>query len=412
MTRRTSHRSLLSLGCVAILAILLTGSALAEEAKDDGWSTSWKNGLRVERNDGLHKVKLGGRIMVDFASISGDDNVLGGNGTGVEVRRARIFTSGKLYDGRIFFKGQFDFANGVKLKDAYLGIGKIPAVGAIKVGHFKEPFSLEQLGSSKYITFLERSTADDAFTPGRNMGIQLNNQHLAKRLTWAVGGFRETNDSGMGFSDSADYNLTGRVTGLPVYTEDGRFLLHLGTSYSHLFRRGNGPVDFDARPETHLAKKFIDTGAISSDGVDKANFEVASVLGPFHVMSEYIVSSVSRQNQRANLHGVYAEFGWFITGENRVYDMKSGAFGRVKPKRSFLQDGGCGAWQLAFRYSYLDANDQFVTGGQLQDFTVGLNWHLFSNTRVMTNYVRASTENNPNDNGSANIFQMRFQIDY
>jgi phosphate-selective porin OprO/OprP len=393
------------------MAILTTGLAQAEEAKDEEWKVSWKNGVKIERNDGFHEIKLGGRIMVDFAAITGDD-INGSNGTGAEVRRARIFTSGKLYDGRIFFKLQFDFADDVKLKDAYLGFAKIPVVGQLKVGHYKEPFSLEHLGSSKYITFMERSLADDAFVPARNMGITFNNQHFGKRLTWAFGGFRETNDSGMGFDDNGNYDLTGRLTGAPVYANEGRFVLHLGTSYSHQFRRINDPVEYDARPESHLSSEFLETGDIPSDGVDKLALEAATVLGPVHVQSEYMLNSVSRGDNRSQLHAVYAEAGWFITGEHRRYSLKNAAFQRVSPKRPFLQDGGWGAWQIAVRYSYLDMNDGFVIGGKLQDWTIGLNWLLFSNTRIMTNYVHANVTDNPNGNGTSNIFQMRFQIDY
>ena len=117
------------------------------------------------------KIKLGGRIQADFATIDVDSDLsdamdindptdpsrIGGDGEGVELRRTRLCVSGDLYD-RIVFKSQFDFAGGdVAIKDQYIGMKNIPYLGTVLVGHVKEPFSLEQLTSSKYLTFMERS---------------------------------------------------------------------------------------------------------------------------------------------------------------------------------------------------------------------------------------------------------------
>jgi len=63
----------------------------------------------------------------------------------------------------------------------------------------------------------------------------LQNHAFDKRMTWAIGGFRETDDVGKGFDSNSQYNLTMRVTGTPWYAEQGRKLVHLGLSYSHKF---------------------------------------------------------------------------------------------------------------------------------------------------------------------------------
>ncbi len=63
---------------------------------------------------------------------------------------------------------QYDFAGGdADFKDVYVGLKKLPGVGTLKVGHFKEAFGLEELTSSKYITFIERSLPTEAFAPSR-----------------------------------------------------------------------------------------------------------------------------------------------------------------------------------------------------------------------------------------------------
>ena len=194
-----------------------------------------------------------------------------------------LFIEGTIYD-RFEFKVQYDFAGGdAEFKDVFMGIKGLPYAGGVRIGHFKEPFGLEQLTSSKYIAFMERSFTDDALNEGRNTGIMLHNQIMDDRLTWAAGLFRPSD----GFGDSQDdvWNFTGRVTGLPIYADEGRRLLHLGLGVTQ-----RSPVDdrvrVRTRPEAHLAPRFLDTGSFSADGVDAFNLEAALVHGPFWLTVE------------------------------------------------------------------------------------------------------------------------------
>ena len=70
--------------------------------------------------------------------------------------------------------------------------------------------------------------------------------------------------------------------------------------------------------------------------------------------------------------------------------------------------GEWGAWEIALRYSHLDLSDSGVTGGLLNDVTVGLNWYLFHNLRWFLNYVYS----NRVGEGGTNLAQMRFLIYY
>ena len=80
-------------------------------------------------------------------------------------------------------------------------------------------------------------------------------------------------------------------------------------------------------------------------------------------------------------------------------------------RKNFLKNDGLGAWQLALRYSSIDLNDAGVTGGEENNITVGLNWHLNNNTRVMCNYVNTDIEGGAGqDFGNLEVFQARFQI--
>jgi phosphate-selective porin OprO/OprP len=62
------------------------------------------------------------------------------------------------------------------------------------------------------------------------------------------------------------------------------------------------------------------------------------------------------------------------------------------------------------RLSNLDLNDAGagVSGGELDDLTLGVNWYLDPTTRVMLNWVNADIRGL----GEANALQARFQIDF
>lgn len=128
--------------------------AASTEPDPEAYTVKYKNGLNFNRNDGRVKIKLGGRIQADFATIDvdsdlrnaidindptdpADDSRIRGDGEGVEFRRTRLYVSGDLYN-RIVFKSQFDFAGGeVSLKDQYIGMKNLPYVGTVLVGHIE-----------------------------------------------------------------------------------------------------------------------------------------------------------------------------------------------------------------------------------------------------------------------------------
>jgi phosphate-selective porin OprO and OprP len=378
-------------------------AAPAAPATDDDWTFRWKDTFRLASPDGAFQLKLGGRIQADWAAISGDDAVeaaLGDLEGGSEFRRARLYFEGLLYE-RVEFKAQYDFAGGAaEFKDVYLGLVDVPVVGAIRVGHFKEPWSLEEQTSSKYLTFMERSPMNEAWSPSRNTGFMIHDG--TDRLRWAAGAFLPADDFGNA-PETDEWGWTGRITGLPWRAGDDRFL-HLGAAASR-----RDPVDdaarFRSRPEAHLAPRFVDTGNLATDGVTLLGLEAAWVHGPYSLQGEWSQAAVDRPGAAdADLAGHYLFASWFLTGESRPYD--DGAFGRVKPARPF--GTGPGAWEVAARWSSLDLDDAGVAGGQLDDLTLGLNWYLYSNVRWMLNYVLADLEGV----GDADVVEMRFQIDF
>jgi phosphate-selective porin OprO and OprP len=381
---------------------------LKSEQQTSDFRVFWKEGLRFETPDKDFALKLGGRIMVDGTWVSEDDGIktmIGEQEDGVEFRRARMYMEGLIY-GNVQYKLQLDFAGGdADLKDAFVALPDFP-FGRLKLGHFKEPFGLEELTSSKYITFLERvlSSAD----PARNTGIMLHDSICDEHMTWAAGVFRTTDDNGM-LEDDDGTAVTGRVTGLPVYEDSGASLVHLGVAYSHRDAAHN-LLRLRSRPEAHMVDYFMNTGFMPSDDADLVDLEFAWVCGPFSLQAEYFFIDINRRGGASpvDFDGYYGQASYFLTGEHRRYKKSAGAFTRIKPKRNYGHGGGMGAWEVAARYSDIELNDRDITGGAVDNTTLGLNWYLNPNTRIMWNYIHSDKHRV----GNADIFLMRAQIDF
>ncbi len=398
-----------------------TRAELAKAGLISNFSISWNKGLRLNSEDGNFKLKFGGRIMNDWGWFNEDNDVrehIGDQVDGTEFRRARFYTAGTIY-GNIGFKAQYEFAGGdVDFKDLYINIQRLPYVGKFQAGHFKEPFGLEESDSSKYMQFMERGL-NNVFAPGRNTGFMLANHFMGKRLTAAAGMFRNSDDfgddNGGDRADEGGYSFSGRVTGLPYYENGGKKLIHTGFSYSHQNAHGD-EVRYRAKPEMHMADRFVDTGSFAAKHSNIYNPELAAVYGSFSFQTEYTFANVGSDLDDAGdspeFSGWYAYGSYFLTGEHRKYKKKSGKFGRIKPHRNFDLGNGIGAIELTARYSELDLNDETIQGGRLADTTLGVNWYLNPNTRIMFNYVHADADIEETDDANADLFAMRFQIDF
>jgi phosphate-selective porin OprO/OprP len=377
------------------------------EATRDVPKVKTKGKLEVSSQDGDFKWRVGGRIMADAAFYDEDNTDLG---SGTEFRRARLYMSGTMWRDWDF-KVQFDFAeDGISGKDLYVRYtGLKPA--KISVGHIKEQFSLEELTSSKYITFMERALPI-AFAPGRNMGVGVHT-HFADRVTVAAGIFGE------GVSDSAGttsegYGATGRITFSPVHEKSRA--VHLGGAVSWRTPDDDDTLRFRERPESHISStRLVDTGTLS--GVDdywRYNIDAAAILGPFALQGEYFNTDVNRESgfgSDLDFDGYYIQGSWFLTGESRNYKWTSGNFSGIKPK-GIVGKGGIGAWQVGARFSTIDLTDRTVIGGEEDNITVGLNWYPNANLRFMANYVHVLDLERPGnvlDGAEPSVFQLRAQ---
>jgi phosphate-selective porin OprO/OprP len=114
----------------------------------------FKDGVTFETGDKTAAISLGGRIHADYRSYANSD----ATADTFDLRRAYLTLTGKMYD-YVTFDLTGDFANQVnnsQLDVAWINVAPWKEA-QFRIGQFKMPFSLEELGSSRFLDFQERS---------------------------------------------------------------------------------------------------------------------------------------------------------------------------------------------------------------------------------------------------------------
>jgi phosphate-selective porin OprO/OprP len=383
-----------------------SSQAPAAPAESSGTRYPFLESLKTLVESENLEIKWGGSLFFDAGFFHGDDEYPIDTQDGAEFRRARLFAEGELYQA-VDFKAEYDFSSGgeAALKDVYVGLET--SIGRIQTGHFKQPFGLESLTSSRFITFMERSSATEAFAPERDDGIQMAD--TIGTTNWAVAASRRSDDFGKDTGDG-EYSYTGRLT--HAFVGEGGDVLHLGVA---AIERASMPSDrVRARPEAHLLDRVFDSGVVSTDGTHVYGGELAWVRGPLSIQGEYLRASFDEVDggEDADLSGYYAFLSWFLTGESRNYKVQGAKFDRVKPAENYTGKGLGGAWEVALRYSSLDADDGPFSE-TVDNVTLGLNWYLNPNSRLMFNLLQSNAEDDTAGfDGDMTAFMVRWQVDF
>lgn len=378
-----------------VLTISLVLSLPAHAANSLSKSLSFKS------DDKNFTMKIGGRIHFDAASYNDDITPLK---DGSEFRRLRLEVGGSfLKDWRYSYSYDAVSNKDYRIKGAYIGYKGFKKWN-LKAGNLQQPFSLEELTSSNNITFMERSVVN-LFAPSYTLGATANT--WGKNWSATVGIFDDTIADRNQNNDGSN-GIAGRFTYTPIKSKD--LLVHLGVATVQQNLGSNQTLSFSTRPESHYTnEKLLSTGRLTDvDSKSLYGLEAALVSGPWSLQGEYVKAKLDRDN-RANtdFDGWYVQGSWFATGEKRRYSSKSGAFKAIKPKSKY------GALELAVRYSELDLEDTSVTGGEGNNTTVGVNWYINSNVRVMANYIDVKAEPNRNGvNENADVMQARIQASF
>jgi phosphate-selective porin OprO/OprP len=372
-------------------------------------------------------ITVFGRIFFDHIMYDDDPGLV--TATGIDRQNEtgfntiRLGAKGNVYEN-VLYQVEVEFEGSeTDFKDCYIEASSLALLGNVRVGHFKEPYSLEEMTSSRFITFMQRSVAHGAFVPSRNFGVMAYD-YLGENedISWQAGVFRSDSPDNPAtrasfINDAGDPAFTTRLAWNPYYDEPtgGRYLLHLGGAYS--YREDTSVVSFASRPELGTQSGYLSSTVTGERNWHLSGLELAAVAGRSSLQAEYYYVSVPGG---FDFDGGYVQASYFLTGEHRGYKRDFKVFDRVKPFEDFFRvrtgDGVCcgrGAWELKARWSWVDLNEGLTgTRGYQDDITAGFNWYWNPYTRMMFDYVLEDVDLLAGTQAYQNMFGVRFQIDY
>lgn len=364
----------------------------------------------VESDNGF-SFKPFGRLMLDAGTTNLPDGLGLNDGFDVEARRARLGVQGDI-PGGFSYKMELEFAGGdVEITDALIeyGAGDID----IMVGQFNNFQSMEELTSSRFISFIERAAFTDAFGFSRRVGVAVE---YGSGPVLVQGGIFTDNLDDLPGSDR--WSVDGRAAFFP---EVGDTQLHFGGSI-HYAEIGDGEtVRYRQRPLVHFtSERLVNTDRFDAESEFGLGLEFAAIRGPVHVHAEAYRQEVGGLPvmEDAVFHGGMVEAGIFLTpGDSRGY--RGGRFNRTRPART-VGEGGIGAIQLNLRYDYLELNDADagIFGGTQNGIFSSLIWTTTDHTRFQINYGRLEYDGAPialpsgEQDYNADVIGLRAEFDF
>ncbi|MCX5886623.1 MAG: porin [Proteobacteria bacterium] len=408
---------------------------------------SFKKGFSLETPDQDFKLKITGRFQSDFKLFEKDHP----STNSFYVRRARLAMGGTMYKYYDFFV-ESEFGQGsARLNDGYLNINYTPKA-QLRVGQFKEPFSLEELISDNWTDMIERSLANN-IPPSRDIGAMIHGDLYSGALNYAVAVYNGRSINQQTDTDD-DKDVAGRIIFAPFQLlgmKENKFLknLRLGAAFTYGYQDSNvtdwwkqgkfkteAMTTFFALRDTTTAGKenyVSQSGKRIRLGAELGyQYDSFSLKGELMKMdlddlilntyNSTLKKAVKSDERDFDVKGGYISVSYFLTGEKEPF--KSGVYDAITPKKKFDPfQGTWGAWQIAFRYSFLSLDrDLFKYGyadpkkytDKADAYTAGVNWYLNDMVRVMVNYIHTSFDDDVEVSGkkidNEDVWITRFQI--
>ena len=396
----------------------------AEYAQKDAKNGTVKaSGNGTVSADGQSSFNFTGLLHFDTRSVNSyitpvSDKDAASGADNFELRRARIGINGN-FTPNISYEVLTNLVGSTPnlIHRAFVNYNYDPAA-QVRLGRFKQPFSLEELSTANGIDFMERSYGNQ-LVPSHRLGAMLHGEPK-KGVTYGVSVYQD------GFNEISNTQNIGNLTAargtinLAEFNDLSDTILHFGTAVDKGSYKVTPSSSTDSgftasgstratvlsyrtenRGMTNAYRAQIggDTvsaayGALADNAADvKKNlngFEVILAKNAFKFQTEFFNASYdatalnytsSSSSTKATLVGTarlnlntkanYYEFMYNITGENWSDAYKAGAFSTVKPKSNFNGIGkGTGAWQTGIRFSQYEvtlpgstANSSITDGG-------------------------------------------------
>jgi len=338
-------------------------------------------------------------LRIGFA-VLGDYTFVGQNA----ISRGQVGPQASIFDlraGRLLVNGQIKFKKpwsytiggdyderrnrGDRLFDVLDMFVTIPLwkKARVTLGKQKEPFIFEMVAVASYLPQQERVL--NPFFASRNIGVKYSDNFLEDRMSLSVGVYNDWFRSGLKLRESG-YQVSGRLTGLPIESEDHRTFLHLG-----LGLRYNGAdknqMRFRARPETNVIDFYADTGNFAATHANQLSLEALYNKRSFSVLAEHTQAWVKAPaSGNPNFNGSYVTVSYFLTDDTRAYDKRGGNIIPIAPESRW------GAVEIVGRVGHVDLDDRLLKGGKLTTWYAGANWWASRQWKVGMGYGLADLD--------------------
>ncbi|MGH7428669.1 MAG: OprO/OprP family phosphate-selective porin [Candidatus Methylomirabilaceae bacterium] len=380
----------------------------------------------IKSVDGQHKIEFHGRVNFDLRAYESESRNLDANRSNLSPTRTDLTTKFLIRRARLgvdatFFKyldfkveGEFqelgadaDPSPRFRLTDGYVELKYWPEF-RVRGGQFKVPFSFEELTSSRFIDFVERSLVNN-LVPARDVGGMLHGSLFGGILEYYAGTFNGTGQNNPELNDSKDY--AGRVLVRPFQVANipalSKFHIagHATFGDQDVTPAPSPAPNNSLRGRTDARFVFFPQIPVRGDRL-RYGFEAVYAFGPFGLYGEYVRTEEERNLGPGNANlgdlegkGWYVAGTWFVTGEEKVHAKAP----KVKPMNP--RTGDWGALELLARYAQLEFDSPGALPGpspsgggkaganKADALTVGFNWYLSPNVRMMFNFVQNWFEN-------------------
>jgi phosphate-selective porin OprO/OprP len=356
-------------------------------------------GASLKSANGDYEVKIRGLIQGDGRFFS--SGVPSGTYDTFLLRTARPTIEGTL--GKwIGFRFTPEFAgDSASIVDAYADLKFSPAA-TVRLGKFTSPVGLERLQSSSALSDVERALPSE-LAPNRDIGVQLQGELAGSKLSYAIGVFNGTVDGRDAATTNPDdeFEVAGRLFVEPFKDGAGFWSglgFGIGGSAGDTVGTGNNILP---RYRTPGQVQFFNyRSAVAADG-RRTRWSPQGYFyrNGFGLLAEYIASKQELvvAGNAAELENTawQATASYVLTGEDASYR------GVVKPSNPFSPGkGGWGAWELVGRYGELEIDegafplfaDASVSARRAKAWTLGVNWYLTSNLKLVFNYLDTQFE--------------------
>ena len=217
MTYGSRSRRLAGLGLTG-LALLMPATAGAQgasaaSARDGNGPSTWPDRPTVSLG-GHGTLELRARVQSQF--VVRDDTAEPGALSSLDERlafqRGRVGVAGELFD-RVEFQIERDMRSTRPWRDVFADV-TISRQLHVRAGHFKVPFSREQLTSMYESDFTRRSAAVDELAPARGTGVMVHGQVADRAVKYQAGVFEEARQPR--WTKGGPRLFAGRITVSPI----------------------------------------------------------------------------------------------------------------------------------------------------------------------------------------------------